>query len=66
MNGQQRKQKGMGRVIGHNPKWVSAIVGNLIAYCKARKQMGMPSFKVEDFRKLAEKSGWPMPAHPNA
>lgn len=51
-------------MIGHNAKWAKVIVGNLMAYCKASKQMGIPSFKVEEFRNVAENLGWPMPAPP--
>lgn len=46
--------------------WTQETLGNLRAFCKARKAMGVPHFKIEDFVMVIKKRGWRQPPSPNA
>lgn len=63
MNGLQLKQQGQQiALFNSGDEWVSYILDKFRAFCKARKDMGMPEFRFEEFRYVAETSGWDTPA----
>lgn len=62
MTGDQLKHAGQSLALDHAGKsWTDSTLDKLRAFCKARKDMGAPSFRFEEFRAVAEKAGWPMP-----
>jgi hypothetical protein len=60
--GEEAKQLGMQLALEHaGEKWTADMLEKLRAFCKARKQMGRPFFKFEEFRAVALVSQWPSP-----
>lgn len=67
MNGHQLREEGQAIALAHSgQQWVNTMLSNLQAFCKVRKDMGTPNFKLEDFRNVAEQRDWPMPKHQNS
>jgi hypothetical protein len=63
MNGFQLKEQGQQiALFNSGDEWVSYILDKFRAFCKARKEMGMNRFRFEEFRIVAEQSGWDTPA----
>jgi hypothetical protein len=62
MTGDQLKRAGQSLALDHAGKsWTDSTLDKLRAFCKARKDMGAPTFRFEEFRAVAEHAGWPMP-----
>lgn len=63
MNGGRLKQAGQQLALFNaGVEWIEATIENLRAFCKARKQIGRPEFRFEEFREVAAASGWPLPS----
>jgi hypothetical protein len=41
--------------------WTDDMIAKLRIFCKVRKDIGRPIFRAEEFRAVAESSGWPLP-----
>jgi hypothetical protein len=62
MNGLALKERGQEIALFHSGEdWVSYILEKLRAFCKARKELGMPVFRFEEFREVADITGWELP-----
>lgn len=67
MNGRKLKEAGQQlALLNSGDTWTETTIERLKAFCKVRKQLNKPLFRFEEFRLLAEKAGWDMPASPNA
>lgn len=67
MDGRQLKEQGQAIALAHAGRdWSHYITNKLRAFCQARKRMGFPVFRFEEFREVAEKQGWDLPLSPNA
>jgi hypothetical protein len=64
--GQILKTQGQQLALFNAGKWSDEAIDKLRAFCKARKDLEMPEFRFEEFRQVAESSGWPLPHHSNA
>lgn len=63
ITGQMLKERGQQiALFNAGDEWVDYILDKFRAFCKVRKEMGSPVFKFEEFREVAEKSGWETPA----
>lgn len=62
MNGRELKERGQSIALASSGRaWTDYITRKLQAFCRARKRMGAPVFRFEEFREVAEKSGWDLP-----
>jgi hypothetical protein len=67
MTGESLKTAGMQTALDHaGEKWTASTLDKLRAFCKARKDMGAPAFRFEEFVSVAKDRGWPMPPSSNA
>ena len=61
MNGELLKEAGQQLALFNAGSWVEDALFNLQAFCKARKELGLQSFRFEEFREVAIASGWALP-----
>ena len=66
MTGYDLKEQGMQLALFNSRDWATDALEKFKAFCKARKEMCKPEFRIEEFRDVAELSGWPQPTSLNA
>jgi hypothetical protein len=63
MNGQKLKESGQQLALFNAGQvWLDQTIENMKTFCKVRKEIGRPEFRFEEFRKVANERGWPLPS----
>ncbi len=61
-SGHELKQLGLDLVAANSGDWMDYIIEKLRAFCKQRKEIGQPEFRLEEFRSVVVESNWELPA----
>ena len=65
--GSELKAEGQKLALDHaGLSWTQETLDKLRSFCKVRKAMGVPHFKIEEFVLIIKKRGWRQPPSPNA